>query len=287
MKLKDYLRGMGIGVILTAVIMGVALGGSSGKVSDAEVIRRAKQLGMVEAENTLSEYTGAAKSTEEASGDGETASDETLPEEGKEISEEVNEEESETGDAVSEVDEAQEEGSSVGESSESVEAEADIALAASDSSEGISTEIVSEKTEEGTAEEVDGNAQTEVVSTGTVSADNSTDTEPEEEQQTEKQQTEEQSQTEPETEEQTTQEQTMEEATDQSASDVNYVVVVLPGGSESDTCARIIREAGLIDDGVAFNKYLISSGLDRKIRSGTKQIPRGSTFEEIANIITR
>ena len=65
------------------------------------------------------------------------------------------------------------------------------------------------------------------------------------------------------------------------------MVVVLPSGSESDTCARILRESGVIDDGVAFNKYLVSSGQDRKIRSGTKQIPRGASFEEIASIITK
>ena len=71
------------------------------------------------------------------------------------------------------------------------------------------------------------------------------------------------------------------------SSDVNYIVVVLPSRSESDTCARILRESGVIEDGVAFNNYLVSSGLDRKIRSGTKQIPKGASFEEIASAITR
>ncbi len=49
MKLKYYLRGMGIGIILTAIVMGFALGGRKATISDAEVIRRAKELGMIEA----------------------------------------------------------------------------------------------------------------------------------------------------------------------------------------------------------------------------------------------
>ena len=69
--------------------------------------------------------------------------------------------------------------------------------------------------------------------------------------------------------------------------DTSYVVVVLPSGSDSDDCARILREAGVISDGVEYNNYLISTGKDRLIRSGTKQIPRGASFEEITSIITR
>ena len=48
MKLKYYLRGMGIGIILTAIVMGFALGGRKATISDAEIIERAKALGMVD-----------------------------------------------------------------------------------------------------------------------------------------------------------------------------------------------------------------------------------------------
>ena len=48
MKLKYYLRGIGIGVILTAIVMGFALGGRKTTMSDAEVIERAKELGMTD-----------------------------------------------------------------------------------------------------------------------------------------------------------------------------------------------------------------------------------------------
>lgn len=47
MKLKYYMRGLGIGIIVTAVIMGIALGGKR-ELTDAEIKERAETLGMVE-----------------------------------------------------------------------------------------------------------------------------------------------------------------------------------------------------------------------------------------------
>lgn len=53
MKLKYYLRGLGIGIICTAIIMGIALsGGKSQTLSNDEIIERARLLGMVMAEDS-------------------------------------------------------------------------------------------------------------------------------------------------------------------------------------------------------------------------------------------
>lgn len=49
MEKKYYFRGLGLGIIVTAVIMGIALsGGSKREMTDNEVIARAKELGMTE-----------------------------------------------------------------------------------------------------------------------------------------------------------------------------------------------------------------------------------------------
>ncbi len=45
MKLKYYLRGLGIGIILTTLI--ITISGSRNKLSDSEIITRAMELGMV------------------------------------------------------------------------------------------------------------------------------------------------------------------------------------------------------------------------------------------------
>lgn len=47
MERKYYLRGLGIGIAVTAIIMGIALSGDKA-MTDDEIIARAKELGMVE-----------------------------------------------------------------------------------------------------------------------------------------------------------------------------------------------------------------------------------------------
>ena len=54
MKLKYYLRGLGIGIAITALIMGISLGGKE-SLSDAEIKEKALQLGMVEESKVLFE----------------------------------------------------------------------------------------------------------------------------------------------------------------------------------------------------------------------------------------
>lgn len=65
MEKKYYFRGLGLGIIVTAVIMGIALsGGGKREMTDNEVIARAKELGMTE--NTrLLEPTETDESPEE------------------------------------------------------------------------------------------------------------------------------------------------------------------------------------------------------------------------------
>lgn len=48
MKLRYYMRGLGIGILVTAVLMSVTLHGRTKPISDEEVIARAKELGMEE-----------------------------------------------------------------------------------------------------------------------------------------------------------------------------------------------------------------------------------------------
>ena len=278
MKLKYYLRGLGLGIVLTAILMGVVLGRRTSKMSDEEVIKRAKQLGMVEAESTLSSYSETAKSPEVTDETNNTTPDTEVDQKGEEVSEEVHEAESSAAESVSEMDEASQESGETGENSESIESEEDVKLASNDAAETASTDVVGteEKTEAAKEEQPDTKVnEAQTSDTKTTLEDTTTDN----------------SAAQASTEETASTETAPQEAAAAPAtadsSDVSYVVVVLPSGSESDTCARILRESGVIEDGVAFNKYLVSSGQDRKIRSGTKQIPRGASFEEIASIITK
>lgn len=71
MKLKYYLRGLGIGIIVTTIILMVSFSGRKEEMSDEEVIARAKQLGMVMQE----EPSDAADDTQQTSEDGADAQD--------------------------------------------------------------------------------------------------------------------------------------------------------------------------------------------------------------------
>ena len=67
MNLKYYLRGLGIGVVVTALIMGI-LAGKKEVLSDEEVIERAKALGMTQESVLLADTLASYE--EELEGDG-------------------------------------------------------------------------------------------------------------------------------------------------------------------------------------------------------------------------
>lgn len=65
MERKYYLRGLGLGIVVTAVIMGLALSGKR-TMTDEEVIARAKTLGMVENTESMLLSDAAAQEDDEA-----------------------------------------------------------------------------------------------------------------------------------------------------------------------------------------------------------------------------
>ena len=68
MERKYYLRGLGLGIAVTAVIMGIALSGER-SMTNEEIIARAKELGLVE--NTVLSNTGSAEAEQENAVDDE------------------------------------------------------------------------------------------------------------------------------------------------------------------------------------------------------------------------
>lgn len=78
MNLKYYLRGLGVGIVVTALIMSIALGGKE-SLSNEEIKERARALGMVEG-GTLLEDAQTALNTLGAS-DGEASDEEVSNEE--------------------------------------------------------------------------------------------------------------------------------------------------------------------------------------------------------------
>lgn len=63
MNLKYYLRGLGIGIVITALIMGIASGGRKETLSNEEIKERARALGMVEESTILADVEKITPST--------------------------------------------------------------------------------------------------------------------------------------------------------------------------------------------------------------------------------
>ena len=65
MNLKYYLRGLGLGIVMTAVLLGITSGGRKEALTDDEIVTRAKTLGMIE-DSELSGYVEKARTDAEA-----------------------------------------------------------------------------------------------------------------------------------------------------------------------------------------------------------------------------
>lgn len=64
MKLKYYLRGVGIGIIVTTIILMIAYSGHKTELTNEEIIKRAEKLGMVMKEDTLFSNSEMDKNSE-------------------------------------------------------------------------------------------------------------------------------------------------------------------------------------------------------------------------------
>ena len=252
MKLKYYLRGMGIGIILTAIVMGFALGGRKATISDAEIIERAKALGMVDASGVLSQTVEPSENKPVVSGSEEISDDSStsltsLDEKGKEISEK------------------------------------------DDQTVALASEPVSEVAEEkktGKEKKTEDNKSSDNANKQDSSSEASTASTKEEVKPAEEVKKEETKQEEQKTQEVKTEEEKPAESALGSTTSVTKTVTI-PGGMGSEQVAALLQREGVIDSASSFNQYLCEKKMDRYIRSGVKTFPAGSTYEDIARIICR
>ncbi|WP_105619891.1 hypothetical protein [Vallitalea okinawensis] len=72
---------------------------------------------------------------------------------------------------------------------------------------------------------------------------------------------------------------------DELANDVKIINVVIPSGYTSNGVGIILYEHGIIEDYKAFNEHSILVKKDYSIRSGTYQLAKGASFDEILAVI--
>ena len=223
MERKYYLRGLGLGIVMTAVIMGIALSGSR-KMTDEEIIKRAKELGMVE-DTYLAETVQDEEQTQQDIEDAEKKDSGTTQQKPA----------AETKPASSQ---------------EPVEAP--LEEEANPPEEELP---VAQPVEESPGEAEADNA--EIEESQQLSAAGHT---------------------------QSTNEMLRQEETQSSSVKIQRVTVA--SGDGSYTVALKLKEAGVVMSAETFDTFLCEKGYDKKLRTGTFQIPSDASDEQIARIIT-
>lgn len=214
MKLKYYLRGLGIGILTTTVILSLA-GIGRKNMTDEEVVKRAKELGMVES-TLLSDLPDQTKAEEVRPTEPETPEPET-PEPETSLQPETSEQE------IS----AEPEAGPGPETSEPETLEPEVSPEPEESASTPETPVAPEETP---VSPEDGNPDTPAGET---------------------------------------------------------VTLVIGRGESSTTVSKNLKKAGIVEDAAAFDRFLCNNGYDKKIITGTYEIPYGASEEEIAKIITR
>ena len=257
MKLRYYMRGLGIGIFVTAILMALTIHGKTERLTDEQIIERAEALGM---EMKYSSDVLADTVSENAAEDTKPAE---LPNQVKEetsLSNQLQAEEMEENPllAGAGVDfSADEQDNNVADT-----AQQDIYHEDPDAAERTEAKTDTtdrkEQTQDGSAQE---NAAGEKNTAQNASADAKAAGQDE------------------------------GVAGETSAADTQTVTgaakqITVSSGDGSDTVARKLYEAGLISDASAYDRYVCQNGYDKKICTGVKTIPAGAGEAEIAKILT-
>ena len=251
MKLKYYLRGLGFGIFFTALICGTGHSTAKEPMTDSEIIQRAKELGMVE--GTLA--------------DGKTETSEmTEAQELEKVIETVLE--TETVEIVEEESKTQEKTETEAvaiEESKNLKESTDI----KESKETKESTVIRESKETKESTAIKESKETKESTAIKESKETKESTAIKESK---------------ETKESTSVKESSEKKADTSVATVTFTI---PSGCGSYEVAKLLEENGLIKNAIEYDTFLCANDYDRKISSGTYQIPVGADGETIAKIITK
>lgn len=270
MGLKYYLRGLGVGIVVTALIMGIATNVQKETLSDEEIKERARALGMVEKSTVLADTIG-----QEGQNPGNGEEDPVqLP-----ASEEEKQETGSDPEKMSEMEETGPDSSADPQESASASAspvktpETSAVPTATPEAAPTATKeptpvptatpqkkVEPEKTPEKTPEATATPKASQTPSPKATATPKATPTPT----------------AEPDT--------SAQEAEKEQEGGVSIHV---EGGESSFTVCRKLEQAGLVTSASEFDTYLCQNGYDKKIRAGSFEIPAGASQEQIAKIITK
>ena len=318
MGLRLYLRGLGIGIVVTALLMGYTLGGKK-ELSDAEIISRAESLGMVEESKVLVQPQEKEEQDDVAADPGSAGTDTPekdesspiivtgegdLPKEPEnEVTDAAKDETDKTGSDKEAGNEPEKETQEPETSREGVNGESTKELSVSGAVKGAEepgeTETSKTKSDTDNKAEADTGTKTETetgTKTGTESGTGSdTGTKTGTETSGTKSDTDNKAEADTGTKTGTgtgtdsdtgTKTGTGTGTGSDTGTKSKVITVTIKKGSDSLAAAKELERAGIIENAAAFDGYLVSKKLDRLISSGSFKIPDGASDQEIARIIT-
>lgn len=257
-RLKYYLRGLGIGIIVTAVIMGVSAGTKPAELTDAQIVARAKELGMVDgvlAQLPAAQEEKEAEQTADAAKTDAKAEDAAKPEEkaADAAKTDAAKQDEKAADAAKTDAAKPDEKAADTAKADAVKADekaADAAKTDAAKSDEKATDVA--KTD---AAKQDAQAE-DAAKTDAAKQDVKADTAKADEVKAE-----------PEV--------------------VSKVVITIYPGEGSYTVSRKLAALGLVESADIYDKFLCQNGYDKKLITGNHEIEAGMTADEIARALTR
>ena len=67
---------------------------------------------------------------------------------------------------------------------------------------------------------------------------------------------------------------------------IENISVDVISGMDSGSVSKLLYAAGVVDDATEFDRYLVNNNYANNIRTGNYVIPKGSSYDEIAKILT-
>lgn len=260
MKLRYYLRGLGIGIVVTALLMGFTKGAAKETLSDDEIIARAEALGMVQSSVLSSDLNH-----EEQGEDGVTVSYNTA-QDGTDIAA--------LPDSVG-ADQAGDAAGTVGTASSDKTA---------DAADIVDSDKVTDATGTGGADKTAD--ATGVANTGKTSNTNTTDTKTASDSKgsTKAADTDKADNS---TKATDTTDIVTNDADNSATTGAATITVTINSGDGSDTVAKRLAELGVITDAGDFDRYLCQNGYDKKLATGNHEINAGAGYQEIAETLIK
>lgn len=223
MNLKYYLRGLGMGMLVTALIMGVSVKNHPNIMSESEIRAEAEKLGMVDGKSVLKE---------------------------NEVKNEEKVEQSVSANVIISTNQP---------------LENDLA--------GEEHKDSDKKDTENTADENDDSENDDIESDETNLEENSGKTGAEDE-------------TEMNSENQTMETSPDDREEEKETTTARSVTITVNSGDGSQTVAKKLEDAGIVESALVYDKFLCQNGYEKKIRVGNFEISVDASYEEIAKILT-